>query len=657
MNKKNVLIYTCVVFALLFAVLNSNAQTLTSQKTTQWHGFEKNEFLFNGIPAYYVKPSKPLAGNPWVWRAHFPDWHITMDSILLQKGFYVAYINTNDQYGAPKAMMVWDDFYNYLTQKLSFAHKVALEGVSRGGLYVYGWAKRNPDKVSCIYAEAPACDIKSWPGGKGKGEGDENSWKQLQKVFDFTEKQAMDYNDNPINNLDGLAAFKVPVLHVISLQDKVVPPSENTFVLVDNYMKLGGPITVYPMTRGKQELNGHHFVIAHPEQWADFIFKNSYPVKNPLPYQNYFEVRNGLSPFYEKIKSGQPVTVAYLGGSITYNPGWRNKLSQFLQEHFPQTKFHFIFAGIPSLGSLPDAFRLKRNVLDSGKVDLLFVEAAVNDNANGTDSLTQVRSLEGIVRHAKKSNPDMDIVFFSFADPNKLEDYAKGKTPLAVHNHEMIAQHYQLPSVNLAKEVYDKIQAGEFSWEYDFKDLHPAPYGQELYFETMKSLLTNCFDKADTIGKDLKTSKLPAPLDKYNFDNGSYLSVQNAQIKSGWKLIPDWTPKYQVETRDGFVHLPVLEATNPGAELTLSFTGTAIGMAIVSGPDAGIVEYSVDKKPFKQMDLYTQWSQYLYLPWYVLFSENLKNKKHLLRLRIAADKNSGSKGNACQVVYFLVNQY
>jgi hypothetical protein len=29
-----------------------------------------------------------------------------------------------------------------------------------------------------------------------------------------------------------------------------------------------------------------------------------------------------------------------------------------------------------------------------------------------TDSLTQVRSLEGIVRHAKNRNPDMDIVFF-----------------------------------------------------------------------------------------------------------------------------------------------------------------------------------------------------------------------------------------------------
>ena len=220
----------------------------------------------------------------------------------------------------------------------------------------------------------------------------------------------------------------------------------------------------------------------------------------------------------------------------------------------------------------------------------------------------------------------------------------------------MVAQHYQLPSVNLAKEVYDTIQAGEFSWEYDFKDLHPAAYGQELYFETMKSLLNACFNKADSVGEKMKEYNLPTALNKYNFDNGSYIPVQNAQIKSGWKLIPDWTPKYQIETREGFIKVPVLEATNPGAELSLSFKGTAVGMAIVSGPDAGIVEYSIDKKPFKQMGLYTKWSKQLYLPWYVLFSEDLKNKKHTLRLRVAQNKITDSKGNACQVVYFLVNQ-
>ena len=177
----------------------------------------------------------------------------------------------------------------------------------------------------------------------------------------------------------------------------------------------------------------------------------------------------------------------------------------------------------------------------------------------------------------------MDIVFFSFADPDKLADYAKARTPVAVHNHELVAQHYELPSINLAKEVYDKIQAGEFSWQYDFKNLRPAPYGQELYFETMKSMLRACFDQEETKSKSLGKDKLSKPLDKHNFNNGTYYPIQNARILSGWKLMPDWFPQYQVSTREGFVHVPVLEGKAPGDELSLSFSGTAVGMAVVSG--------------------------------------------------------------------------
>src|ERR1035438_6045096 len=400
-------ILNLISFVFFFGILSEvKGQKITSLKSSHWHGFEKINFLFNDIPAYYIKPPKPLPGNPWVWRAHFPDWHITMDSLLLRKGFYVAFINTNNKYGAPEVMQIWNHFYYYLSEQLLFAPKVALEGVSRGGLYIYGWAKRNPDKVSCIYAEAPVCDFKSWPGGKGKGEGDATSWQQLKQVYGFTEEQAMEYNDNPVDHLEGLAAFKVPILHVINLTDQIVPPDENTFILVNRYIKLGGPASVYPMSRGKQELNGHHFEIEHPEWWANFIYTSSFPVQHLLPYTDYFKIRNGLPNFFKKIRNHQGLTVAFLGGSITYNQGWPDKLCKYLQERFPGLKFHFIAAGIPSLGSLPHVFRLKRDVMDSGIVDLMFVEAAVNDRVNGTDSLTQVRDLEGIIRHAKKINPN-----------------------------------------------------------------------------------------------------------------------------------------------------------------------------------------------------------------------------------------------------------
>ena|ERR1700754_1533976 len=154
-----------IVFVLLICFLVP-VKGQDKGKNDLWKGFEKVKLNIDGHEAYYVKPAHPLPGNPWVWRASFPDWHTEIDSILLTKGFYVAFINVDNQYGSPQSLQAWDKFYTYLTVKRAFAYKVALEAVSRGGLYAYGWAKRNPDKVSCIYGETPVCDFKSWPGGR-----------------------------------------------------------------------------------------------------------------------------------------------------------------------------------------------------------------------------------------------------------------------------------------------------------------------------------------------------------------------------------------------------------------------------------------------------------------------------------------------------------
>jgi sialidase-1 len=99
----------------------------------------------------------------------------------------------------------------------------------------------------------------------------------------------------------------------------------------------------------------------------------------------------------------------------------------------------------------------------------------------------------------------------------------------------------------------------------------------------------------------------------------------------------------------------MLVSSTPGASLSLPFKGTAIGMAVISGADAGIVSYSLDNGPFFKMDLYTRWSSQLHLPWYVLFGAGLKNGHHTLLLKIDESKNSKSKGTACRIVYFLVN--
>jgi len=369
-------------------------------------------------------------------------------------------------------------------------------------------------------------------------------------------------------------------------------------------------------------------------------------------FAQYISMKGGLPGFSASIVEKREITVGFLGGSITYNPGWRDKVCAYLQQRFSETRFRFIAAGIPSLGSLPHAFRVQQDLLDSGRIDLLFLETAVNDRVNGTDSLTQLRALEGIVRHVEKANPAVDIILMAFADEDKTADYQRGVTPAEIANQERIAAYYALPSVNLGKEVADRIAQGTLDWKRDIKDVHPSEFGQELYFSAIRQLLDSARSSAvHTIPR----KGLPPALDPACLANGRYADVRQAVGDKHWKMYDNWAPADSAKTRPGFVHVPVLEASTPAAALSFPFKGTAVGIAVVSGPDAGIIEYSIDGTSFKKLDLYTQWSSWIHLPWYLLLGNGLTDKEHRLELRISGDKNPKSKGNACRIVHFLVN--
>lgn len=268
---------------LLFIVLLSLPFVGWSQKNTgTWHGFQRINFSIDTTHAYIVVPAQPLPGNPWLWRSYSPDFHIEIDSILVSKGFHLAFLNVNNKflYGQPSLMLQWEKFYDYLVKEKGFAAKPALEGAVRGSLCEFAWAKKHPDRVSCIYSENPVSEIKSWPGGKlkdpsYKGSGAIDNWNQLLNAYGFTEEQALQYNDNPKDNLQQLAFNQVPLYFSFGLHDQLTPMDENALVIANNYIKAGGPVTMQPMTKGKQEANGHHVTIENPEAIADFIIRAS----------------------------------------------------------------------------------------------------------------------------------------------------------------------------------------------------------------------------------------------------------------------------------------------------------------------------------------------------------------------------------------------
>ncbi len=413
----------------------------------------------------------------------------------------------------------------------------------------------------------------------------------------------------------------------------------------------------YTMYQSEVFLWKHGFVKKEPLAW-EFDFNSPLFSKPKLDSKTYHKLRGGLKNSQIKFTQDKKGTVAFLGGSITYNKGWRNMVCEYLQKKFPETDFTFIAAGIPSEGSTSGAFRLVRDVLSKGQVDLLFEEAAVNDRSpalrrNSTD---RVRGMEGIVRHARKVNPTMDIVLMHFVDPSKMKAYRNKEIPQEIIDHERVAEHYQIPSINLAKEVTERIDAGEFTWEADFKNLHPSPFGQDIYAHSMKTLLNNAYFGFVADDDKVLAHTLPEKLDHFAYDTGRFVSIDHAKFKRGWELDPSWEPENEERVRKGYTKIPLLVANGEKGWLKLRFKGSAIGMVALSGPDAGTIEYSIDGGEYQLFDQYTANSYYQHLPrYFVLGAELDPRKNHTIKIRMAEKANPISKGNACRIYSFFVN--
>jgi sialidase-1 len=612
---------------------------ITNEKSI-WNGYDRLDFTYDTRHCIVVIPKNPADHLPWIWRARFFGHEPQADIKLLEKGFHLVYMDVANLFGSPSAINHWNNFYNFLTRHLHLHPRPAL--------IIYNWACVNPEKVACIYGDNPVCDFKSWPAGRGKGKYHQTSWEACLKAYGLTEEQALAYKYNPIDNLEPLAHSVVPLLHVCGTSDTVVPMTENSDIVEKRYKKLGGKITVIR----KPGQDHHPHSLKDPTPIVDFIL--SYTTTDYDKF--HYNLRHGLTNCCIKFRREKKGRVAFLGGSITYNPGWRNMICQYLQQRFPQTHFEFIAAGIPSTGSTPGAFRLTHDIFKNGSVDLLFEEAAVNDTTNGRSDIEQIRGMEGIVRQARMLNPNIDIVVMYFVDPEKMKVYNEGNVPAVIRNHEKVAEHYQLPSLNLALEVTERINAKQFDWPNDFRNLHPSPFGQNIYLRSIKHLLDTAWVQPLPENTRLIPNPMPTKaLDKFSYYRGRYVDIENAELVEGFVYDPVWEPKDNIGTRSGFVRVPVLQANQPGAILKFKFNGTAVGIFITAGPDAGIIEYSIDDSIFRQKDLFTQWSPNLHLPWaHVLYAE-LDPDIHELTLKTTNQKNPKSSGYACRVVHFLVN--
>jgi hypothetical protein len=362
--------------------------------------------------------------------------------------------------------------------------------------------------------------------------------------------------------------------------------------------------------------------------------------------------RAGLPNLFAKLEAGKEVRIAYLGGSITAQDGWRPKTLAWFQRSFPKAKVSQINAAIGGTGSDLGVFRLQQDVLDY-RPDLLFVEFAVNDG--GAPPLQICRCMEGIVRQTWKTLPDCDICYVYTLVSDMAATLQEGKFPRAASAMEKVAAHYGIPSIHMGLEVARMAKQGRLIFQGELPkteaekqslggkivfspdNVHPYPEtGHELYLQSIVRSAPQIRAAAAAPGPHA----LSTPLVADNYEHARLAPIDAARLSSGFRRLD---PKTDPLGRRYAGWMKTLyRGTKPGETITFKFKGTSAAIYDVIGPDCGQVSITLDDQPAVVRPRFDAYCVYDRLQTLAIGS-NLRDGVHTVKIEICRDPPDKAK--------------
>lgn len=286
---------------------------------------------------------------------------------------------------------------------------------------------------------------------------------------------------------------------------------------------------------------------------------------------DYSRIQNAMA----KIKRGEKVRIAVLGGSITTgyaaNPikekSWAALTADWLKNLADKHGSSLIFEneGVSGTDSAFAAARLQNHILDKD-FDLMILEFAMNDQ--WLQKEVRQRSYEGIIRRILSNSNTAILSLFV--------NEKKAPFPSQQAEQQVICEYYGIPFVSWKDNLISENRTGDFEMYFDGdEEIHPNNDGHASIASYIIAELNKIFDNLPLEIPSI-SRKIPDALTDTGFEFPTYFHKDNITplINTGWKsespVHSEWVE--HGSARQGW------QTDKPGAELVFEVQGSSVGI-------------------------------------------------------------------------------
>ncbi|HUT10471.1 MAG TPA: SGNH/GDSL hydrolase family protein [Armatimonadota bacterium] len=306
-----------------------------------------------------------------------------------------------------------------------------------------------------------------------------------------------------------------------------------------------------------------------------------------------------FAEFDRKAKAGEPLTVVFFGGSLTWGANasdpqltsYRALMGRYLQERYPKCPFTLRDAAIGGTGSDLGMFRLERDVL-AAKPDLVFLDFTANDGIDEKDPKNLV-SYETILRTLIGRGIPVEQVFFGF----KWHFAKDAKPGLAVLRtaHIELANAYHTGQGDLHPVMKKAIAGGtdiDALWPFD--QAHPDDAGYAVFYDAVRQ----GFQQAVAEGRVCTVPKTPL---YGEYRNRSRIRLVKTPLPQGWSRAMTYRTSLWFDGLSSrwMDDVALCDAKHAGAiePLRIKFEGTFVGLFGEANQDGLAARIRIDGKP------------------------------------------------------------